>query len=92
METNDPMRATLALMGEAAATKQLLAVLIATHPDRDTLAATWRGNEPGWLEELGTIGLFQYEDFRRGALSAVAWISGVIDGPLEDGQSARGTH
>lgn len=85
METSDPMRPVLALMGQAAAFKQLLAILIATHPDRDTLLATWQGNKPEWIEELSATEWFESEDFRVAALSTTSWISGVIDGSAEDG-------
>lgn len=85
MEMNDSMRPVLALMGQAAAVKQLLAILIATHPERDTLLATWRGNQAEWLEELGATEWFEHEDFRLAALSTTAWISGVIDGTAEGG-------
>lgn len=79
MDPNDPMRAALTLMGEVVATKQLLAVLIASHPDRELLRDMWHQSKPEWIDEQSESALFRFDDYKKGFLEAMTWMTGVID-------------
>lgn len=77
--SEDLTKLTLLLMGEAVATKSLMAALIASHPDPVALSAMWNGSKAQWIEEEERSYRFQDETYRHGLLSALGWMTQSID-------------
>lgn len=83
--SEDLTKLTMLLMGEAVATKSLLAALIATHPEPAKLAAIWHGSKAQWIEEEEKTHCFQHDSYRHGLLSALGWMTQAIDEAAEGG-------